>query len=624
MAERVLGLDVGTRAVRVVEVANDRAGGRRGRSGSLSSRGKPPNPRAVVTRVGEVPLPPGAVRDGEVADPAAVGAAIAELWRQTGLRSREVRVGLTGARVVVRVIDMPAMPDEDMAGAVRFSAADHIPIPLDEAVLDHAVLEPAPPGEPGSPAMVRVLVVAAHRSTLDGLLAAVAAGGVRAVAVNLIPFALVRALYRPAEPVAAEGAPEVGDGAIPPPPQPVQAEAIVSVGAALTTVVVHEAGRPKFVRTVQAGGDMLTAAIADELGIEPDEAEAAKRDHADTRATRIVELRLAGILGEIQSGLAYWIAQSERPLQRIVLTGGGARAGDIAGRLALLVGAPVEWGVVQGLEAPEAAAGPGAWADHTVAAGLALGAGAEGWQIDLCPPTKRSFRFTGDMGRRLAVAAAVVVVVTGGLSTRSVLALRSEQSDLAAQKKKVATVESEIGQFSDLRKLSSDLDTGRTRLQSALAGDVSWTRFLDDLARHMPERAWIKTLNAQVTATKAAAGTAGAPSTKAKAADTSSKSKASGLPDDAEPAPAPTGTTASGASAGIGSLQLSVAGLDFPDAADWLRKLSGNPSLTGVTIGGGITKAGEGPAATIGFSSTASITPAARSDRAARLAKAAL
>src|SRR5918992_6270743 len=111
MAERVLGLDVGTSAVRVVEVACDRPGG----------RGRPSGRPPVVTRVGEVPLPPGAVRDGEVADPAAVGAAIAELWRQTGLRSRDVRVGLTGARVVVRVIDMPAMPDEDMAGAVRFS-----------------------------------------------------------------------------------------------------------------------------------------------------------------------------------------------------------------------------------------------------------------------------------------------------------------------------------------------------------------------------------------------------------------------------------------------------------------------------------------------------------------------
>src|SRR5204862_5914740 len=116
------------------------------------------------------------------------------------------------------------------------------------------------------------------------------------------------------------------------------------------------------------------------------------------RAARTVELRLAGILGEIQSGLAYWMAQAERPLQRIVLTGGGARAGDIAGRLALLVGAPVEWGAVQGLEPPERAAGVGDWPDLAVAAGLALGATAGSWQIDLCPPVKRAFRFTGEMG----------------------------------------------------------------------------------------------------------------------------------------------------------------------------------------------------------------------------------
>ena len=626
MAERVLGLDVGTSAVRVVEVALDRPGGR-GRSG----RGP------VVTRVGEVPLPAGAVRDGEVVDPAAVGAAITELWRQTGLRSRDVRVGLTGSRVVVRVIDMPAMPDEDMAGAVRFSAADHIPIPLDEAVLDHAVLEPVPQAEPGGPAMVRVLVVAAHRSALDGLLAAVTAGGLRAVAVDLVPFALVRTMYEP----AADEAPEAEDGFIPPPPgTSAAAEAIVSVGAAMTTVVVHEGGRPRFVRTVLAGGDMLTTAIADELGIDPEAAEAAKRDirpgaddlsaAADIagtprnpgdndlarRAARVVELRLAGILGEIQSGLAYWMAQAERPLRRIVLTGGGARAGDIAGRLALLVGAPVESGVVRGLEAPESAAGVGAWADHTVAAGLALGAGAQGWQIDLCPPVKRSLFRTGDMGKRVAVAAAVVFVVGGGLSVRSVLALRSERSELAAQKKATAKVEAEIGQYTDLRKLSTDLDTGRKRVQSALAGDVSWTRFLDDFVRNMPSGTWISSLSAQIN-TGLAKGAAPAATT----ATTAAKAPAAGTSGTADPATV--APLAAAPAAGIGSMQVSVTGLDFPDAADWLRKVAANPSLSGVTISG-VSRAGEESTDSVGFASTATITPAARSDRAARLAKAAL
>ena len=251
MAERVLGLDVGTSSVRVVEV-------------TLSS---PP----TVSRVGEVPLPPGAVRDGEVVDAAAVGAAITELWRQTGLRSRDVRVGLSGPRVVVRVIEMPAMPDDELAGAIRFSASDHIPIPLDEVVLDHAVLETLPPAEPGGAARVRVLIAGAYRSSLDGLLTAVTAGGLRAAAVDLVPFALVRALAG-----APSNDPPLSTADGPPPPPPA-AEALVSVGAGLTTVIIHEGGRPRFVRTVAAGGDLLTTAIGDELGMTPEAAEEAKR-----------------------------------------------------------------------------------------------------------------------------------------------------------------------------------------------------------------------------------------------------------------------------------------------------------------------------------------------------------
>jgi type IV pilus assembly protein PilM len=566
MAERVLGLDVGTSAVRVVEVSFERP--IRGRQSA-----RPP----VVTRVGEVPLPPGAVRDGEVLDPAAVGAAIRELWRQTGLRPRDVRVGLTGPRVVVRVVDMPAMPDNELAGAVRFSAADHIPIPLDEAVLDHAVLEPAPPAEPGGPPQVRVVVAAAYRSVVDGLLAAVAAGGLRAVAVDLVPFALIRALSDPAE---ASDEPA--------------AEAIVSVGAALTTVIVHEAGRPRFVRTVQAGGDMLTAAISDELGIEIDAAEAAKRDSQGDddlahRAARVVELRLAGILGEIQSGLAYWMAQSERPLQRIVLTGGGARAGDIAGRLALLVGAPVEWGVVQGLEAPEPAAGAGDWPDHTVAAGLALGAAADGWQIDLCPPGKRSFRFTGEMARRLAVAAAIVAVLLGGLSVRSVLALRGDRAELAAQKRTNAKMEAELANLAHLRRLQADLDGGRRRVQAALAGDISWGRFLDGLVRSMPDSVWLQSLTVQ-------SGSAAKP---------------------------PAGSAAPAAPANAGSLQISAIGLDYPAVADWLTKVAADPAVANLAVGG-LTQTGLGNRTVVNFTSTANLTPASRSDRAARLTKAAL
>jgi Tfp pilus assembly protein PilN len=279
--------------------------------------------------------------------------------------------------------------------------------------------------------------------------------------------------------------------------------------------------------------------------------------------------------------------QSERPLQRIVLTGGGARAGDLAGRLALLVGAPVEVGVVQGLEPPEAAAGAGDWADHTVAAGLALGATAGSWQIDLCPPVK--LRFTGEMARRLAVAAVIIAVLLGGLSVRSVLALRSDRSDLAGQKKTNAKMQAELANLDHLRRLQADLDGGRRRVQTALAGDISWTRFLDGLVRSMPDSVWLQSLTVQ-----AASG--------------------------AKPA---AGAAAPAASANGGSLQFGAIGLDYPAVADWLNKVAADPALANLAVAG-LTQTGLSNRTVVNFTSTANLAPAARSDRAARLTKAAL
>jgi hypothetical protein len=122
---------------------------------------------------------------------------------------------------------------------------------------------------------------------------------------------------------------------------------------------------------------------------------------------------------------------------------------------------------------------------------------------------------------------------------------------------------------------------------------VSWTRFLDDFVRHIPSGAWIRSFNAQLTPTT--------PTPAAKAAG-----------------------SANGAAAGIGTLQVTVTGLDFPDAADWLREVAGDPSLSSVMITGAVSRNLDGSAATVGFNSSATITPAARSDRAARLTKAAL
>ncbi|MBW3548852.1 MAG: pilus assembly protein PilM, partial [Actinobacteria bacterium] len=118
-----IGLDIGSSAVRAVQIERKRGGTLR------------------LTHRGQVDLPPGAVRDGEVVDPDAVAEALRRLWRETGLRTRLARVGVASERVVARTIDLPDLPDAELAGVLQFEAQTYIPIPVDETVLDFHVLE---------------------------------------------------------------------------------------------------------------------------------------------------------------------------------------------------------------------------------------------------------------------------------------------------------------------------------------------------------------------------------------------------------------------------------------------------------------------------------------------------
>ena len=171
----------------------------------------------------------------------------------------------------------------------------------------------------GEDPRARILLVAAQRDMVMSLLTAVESAGLTPVMVDLAPFALMRA-------VAAEGASgehiggedaveDDGEG---------HAEALVCIGAGVTTVVVHEAGVPRFVRMLLVGGGSITEAIASELRIGLDAAEELKRS-GDARVDGLIDRQITALVDEVQGSLDYYVAQVESAaLRRVVLTGGSS------------------------------------------------------------------------------------------------------------------------------------------------------------------------------------------------------------------------------------------------------------------------------------------------------------
>jgi type IV pilus assembly protein PilM len=307
-----VGLDIGTSAVRAARMTRTKAG-------------------FALSRFGQVALPPGCVVDGEIRDQGAVSEAISQLWKRAKLGSKKAIVGVANQRVVVRQVDLPYLEEKEFRSSLRFQVADHVPMPLEGAQLDFQIIDDYMTADDQH--MMRVLLVAAATDMVEAFLAAASAVGIMPVGVDLTPFAVARAVS-----AAARGEAGVAGS-----------EAIVDVGAGITNLVIHHNGEARFVRILLTGGDDITAAIAQELEVSEDEAEALKLDAASamasTAAQRIIAQRAEALVNEVRGSLDYYLSQEgSEPLTSLILTGGASLTPGLRERLEAVVGLAVESG----------------------------------------------------------------------------------------------------------------------------------------------------------------------------------------------------------------------------------------------------------------------------------------
>jgi len=173
-------------------------------AGSVAATEVRANGSVEVVGHGVMALPSGVFREGEVADAETLGAVLKELFGEQKL-SRSVRVGIANQRVAVRTMRLPAIDDRDeLETAIRFQAQDHIPMPLEQSVLDWQVVGHSQ--AEGGERRVDVVAVAARRDMLQQVMTAMDAGGLRPIGIDHSAFGMIRALAR--ETGAAVGASE--------------------------------------------------------------------------------------------------------------------------------------------------------------------------------------------------------------------------------------------------------------------------------------------------------------------------------------------------------------------------------------------------------------------------------
>jgi type IV pilus assembly protein PilM len=289
-----------------------------------------------LTSAATAELPAGVLVDGEVADRAALTAALKEFVGANKLPKR-IQLGVSNQQIVVRVLDLPRIDDAgERDSALRFQAAEAIAMPLDEAVLDHQIAGYSDGGD-GNQRM-QVVVVAARRTMIEEYLAAVKDAGLKADGIDLDAFALVRMLAE------GDGAVAPGDGTAGQELVPQPARVFCHLGG-VSNLAIARGTSCFFSRTLST----------------PYDAEGAGARLAD----------------EIRMSIDYYMAQpAALAVGDVVISGEGARdeqlVADIGAQLTMPVTASSP---LAGLDTSILSAGDDPHR-YTVAAGLALGAAA--------------------------------------------------------------------------------------------------------------------------------------------------------------------------------------------------------------------------------------------------------
>jgi type IV pilus assembly protein PilM len=306
----VVGLDIGSSAVKAVVLKRGRAGW------SLVS-------------AGEVAIASPANHDA-APEPAAVSEAVGEVFDQLKVRRARVATALAGHAVIVKRLSLPAMSQAELSEAIPWEAEQYIPFDLAEVQLDYQVLNGS--DAPGRTS-IDILLVAAKKDRVEDRVGVITQTGRRPVVIDIEAFALANAYQ--------VNYPERTD----------PFSALIHVGRSMTIVCLLEQGEPVFTRDISIGGQTHLDGLLRELGGQGIDELTAKRILHGQFPNDINPEQVSSVLREASSQLVLEIRKTVDfyratapvdKLSRIVLSGGAWQAVGFVDLLTAEFGAPVD------------------------------------------------------------------------------------------------------------------------------------------------------------------------------------------------------------------------------------------------------------------------------------------
>jgi type IV pilus assembly protein PilM len=304
--DTLVGLDIGSRSVKLAEISESKNG-------------------LKLKRFGMADIPAGAIEDGAISDPETAAGIIRQLFKSTNVKETNVAVSIGGYSVIVKKINVQTMPEEQLQETIHFEAEQYIPFDISDVNLDFQIL-----GENESnPNQMSVFLVAAKKEMVNDYINLVTLAGLNPCIVDVEAFALQNVF---------EANYDVQDENV----------ALIDIGASKTSLNILKGNSSVFMRDVALGCLQINQKIMSLLDCSYDQAELHKFGEPSAKMSgeelrQITTSVVTDWCMEIRRALDFFYTNyPDDQIKRIILSGGGANIEEFRKLLASESSAVVE------------------------------------------------------------------------------------------------------------------------------------------------------------------------------------------------------------------------------------------------------------------------------------------
>lgn len=277
-------LDIGTTAVRIVQLNQS------GDMWNLIKYGAAP----VDIKVSTSDAPEDQKRLGDV---------ITNLISQIGVSERNVVLGIPSNKMFATVVDLPDLPQQELASTIKYQAEQYIPMAIEEAKIDWAVLGKSL----RDPQKNEVLLASVSNKFSESRLDMVEGLGLNVIAIEPDSLALVRSLV---------------------PASSRDAHMIIDFGDFSTDIVMVLDRAPRLIRSIPVGKETLVKAAEQNLNIDANQANqfilkfGLHPDRLEGQILKSLDATLEQFMVEVNKSVKFFQSRYPNvPLSSVILSG---------------------------------------------------------------------------------------------------------------------------------------------------------------------------------------------------------------------------------------------------------------------------------------------------------------